>query len=71
MTLGDLYRKIGEMEQARRELVRATELDPNSAVGHYQLGRVYKEINQLDRAKAEFDRTAELQNRAAGSQSPR
>jgi Tfp pilus assembly protein PilF len=61
-----LYRKAGDMERARRELLRATELDPNNPKTHYQLGRLYKDLHEPDRAKAEFDRTAELQSRAAG-----
>ena len=71
MTLGVLYRKIGEVEKAKRELVRATELEPDNAIAHYQLGRLYKDLNDLDSAKREFDRTAELQSRAAGTHSPR
>ena len=55
------------MGRAQQELVRATQLEPDSAVAHYQLGRLYKESKDLDRAKAEFDRTSELQGRAAGS----
>ena len=53
---------------ARRELERATQLEPDNAVAHYQLGRLYKEIHDLDRAKVEFERTAELKSRAAGAQ---
>lgn len=71
MSLGVLYRKIGEVEKARRELVRATELEPDNAIAHYQLGRLYKDLNDVDRAKSEFDRTAELQSRAAGAHNPR
>jgi Flp pilus assembly protein TadD len=63
------YRKAGQMEPAQRELVRATQLEPDNAVAHYQLGRLYKEIHDLDRAKVEFDRTRELQTRSAGSTS--
>jgi len=65
MTLGVLYRKISEMENARRELVRAAQLAPDNPKAHYQLGRLYKDMKDLDRANAEFERTAELQGRSA------
>jgi Tfp pilus assembly protein PilF len=59
------YRKIGQMNSARRELERATQLDPGNAVAHYQLGRLYKDIHELDVAKVEFERTAEIKSGAA------
>jgi Tfp pilus assembly protein PilF len=65
MSLGVYYRKLGQMDLARRELERATQLDPDNAVAHYQLGRLYKDIHALDRAKAEFQRTEELKRRAS------
>jgi len=57
------------LDAARRELIRATSLDPQNPVAHYQLGRVYKDRNELERAKAEFERTAELESRAAAPKS--
>ena len=66
MALGVYYRKIGQMDAARRELERSTQLDPENAVAHYQLGRLYKDIHALDLAEAEFERTAGIKSRAAG-----
>jgi tetratricopeptide (TPR) repeat protein len=70
MTLGVLYRKINEMEKARRELVRATQLAPDNPRAHYQLGRLYTDMKELNLAKAEFARTAELQEKTASSHAP-
>jgi len=65
MKLGVAYRQVGQLEDSRRELEKATALEPDNPAAHYQLGRLYKEMHTLDRARAEFDRTAELESRAA------
>ena len=70
LTLGVCYRKLGQVELARRELESAVRLDPENALAHYQLGRLYAQIHALDLARAEFERTAELKSRAAAPQSP-
>jgi Tfp pilus assembly protein PilF len=70
LTLGVAYLRSGQMQDAQRELEKATELEPNNAVAHYQLGRLYKEIHDPEHAKAEFDRTAELHDKAV-SQTPK
>jgi tetratricopeptide (TPR) repeat protein len=69
LTLGVCYRKLGQVELARRELESAVRLDPENALAHYQLGRLYAQIHALDLARAEFERTAELKSRAAAPQS--
>jgi Tfp pilus assembly protein PilF len=63
------YLRIGQLPVARRELEKATQLEPDNAAAHYQLGRLYTQIHALDLAKTEFDRTAELQSTAAKAKS--
>ena len=57
------YLRVHRLDGARRELERATHLEPENASAHYQLGRLYQEVHDLARAEAEFDRTMELQIR--------
>jgi Tfp pilus assembly protein PilF len=52
------------LDEAKRELEQATQLDPNNAKAHYQLGRYYVEIHDVAHAKAEFDRTVAIQSHA-------
>src|SRR5437879_7836737 len=60
------YTTLFRSEDSRRELEKATALEPDNPAAHYQLGRLYKEMHTLDRARAEFDRTAELESRIVG-----
>jgi len=64
LTLGVYYRKLGQVELARRELESAARLDPENAVAHYQLGRLYKDMHDMDREQAELDRAQAKFDRA-------
>jgi Flp pilus assembly protein TadD len=49
--LGVLLEHEGNLEDAARELVRASELDPQYAEPHYALGRVYRRLGRQDEAR--------------------
>jgi TolB-like protein/DNA-binding winged helix-turn-helix (wHTH) protein/Flp pilus assembly protein TadD len=47
-------------EASIRESTKALEIDPDFALGHYQLGQVYAARHEADRAIAEFRKAIEL-----------
>ena len=63
--LGDAYYQMGQYDEAKKEYVLATQLDPASAFPHAGLGRLHEKDNDYDAAIAEF-REAERLNPSFG-----
>ena len=57
---GDLYRATNELEKARAEYTRVTELNPNGASGFQQRGHVNAFLGNYIEARADYDRAIEL-----------
>lgn len=58
--LGSSYMQQGKLDLARDKLVRATELDPKSALAHSVLGILYEQINDDAKAEVHYQRSVEL-----------
>jgi Tfp pilus assembly protein PilF len=58
-----VYREVGMYPEARAELERAVQLDPNDLRANYQLGLVYAKLGDKEAAKKMFDRADELRKR--------
>jgi cytochrome c-type biogenesis protein CcmH/NrfG len=54
----DLLKK-NKVDDAEKELVKATELYPKFAAGWFDLGKVYEQKNATDRAKASYQKAIE------------
>jgi len=48
--LGNVFARLGAIEDANREYQRAIELDPDMAEAHYQLGLSYVKLGRIDLA---------------------
>jgi tetratricopeptide (TPR) repeat protein len=59
-SLGIVYEKLGQIEQAVHHYQSALQLAPDAAYVHYNLGTLYKEQGQADEAQAEFERFLSL-----------
>ena len=57
---GSAYEKLGEYEQAIRDLDRAVALDPNLAVAYYNRGLAYGSKGEYDRASRDLNKAVEL-----------
>ncbi len=58
--LGCLYERSGRLEDAAREIRRATELNANDAASHYRLARLYDRLGRHSEAAAERELHAKL-----------
>lgn len=47
-------RQMGDLQPAQVDLLEATEIDPKSARGHFELGRVYKAKGDMEKALAAY-----------------
>ena len=73
--LFNLYRAIGALflhhagrnEEARAQLEKTFELDPNFWIAHLTLGKVYTQQRKYPEAMAEFAKARELSRRKLGS----
>jgi tetratricopeptide (TPR) repeat protein len=54
-TLGELYLKNGECEEAQKAMERYLEVRPNSPESHNYLGIAYVCLKQFDKAVKEFE----------------
>lgn len=61
--LGAAYREAGSYTEARAELERAIQLDPNDLRANYQLGLVYAKLGEPEAAKKMFARADDLRSR--------
>lgn len=59
-------RQMGELEQARKLLLEAAALDPNSARALFELGKVYQAQNQTDKAMESYFKALTLVFDASG-----
>jgi arylsulfatase A-like enzyme/Flp pilus assembly protein TadD len=59
--LGESYQNSGRLEEARRELERAVELDPTYDPALYYLGRLYARLGELEKSIAAYEATLALQ----------
>ena len=57
---GAIYLQAGEYDLARRYLVRAIALKPESGIAHHRLGIVLENLGRIDEAKALYRRAFEL-----------
>jgi len=65
---GQVYIEVGQFERARDDMLRATQLNPQSAVAHYYLGRAYAGLNDRPAAMVAYARAAELAQNEEGSE---
>ena len=65
--MGDLHRAKNELEKARDEYTRVTELNPQGAIGFQQRGHVNAFLGKYADARADYDRAIAL---ATPSQKP-
>lgn len=61
--LGAAHREAGSYAEARLELERAVQLDPDDLRANYQLGLVYAKLGEKEAAKKMFDRADALRSR--------
>jgi tetratricopeptide (TPR) repeat protein len=62
---GVIHYLQGQYDLAYRYLVRAVELQPDSAIGHHRLGLVLEHLGRPREAKAEYRRASDLGFKAA------
>jgi tetratricopeptide (TPR) repeat protein len=67
--LGAAHREAGNYAEARIELERAVELDPNDLRANYQLGLVYAKLGEKEAAKRMFARADDLRRRHRNQES--
>lgn len=67
--LGAAYREAGNYNEARAELERAIQLDPNDLRANYQLGLVYAKLGEQEAAKKMFARADDLRSRQRNQES--
>ena len=67
--LGTLYREAGSYAEARAELERAVELDPNDLRANYQLALVYAKLGEQEAARKMFARADDLRSRQRNQES--
>ena len=67
--LGAAYREAGNYTEARAELERSIELDPNDLRANYQLGLVYAKLGEQDAAKKMFARADDLRSQQRNQES--
>jgi tetratricopeptide (TPR) repeat protein/predicted Ser/Thr protein kinase len=60
VTLGMVYRGIGERDKAMVELNRAVSMDPRSAEGYRELGRAYGALDQAEKAENAYRKAIQL-----------
>ncbi len=60
VTLGMVYRGIGEKDKAVEELKRAVTLDTKSAEGYRELGRAYGALDQAENAENAYRKAIQL-----------
>lgn len=53
--LGIAYRRIGNLEAAERNLLRALESNPDHPIAHNELGIVYRETGRFRQARASYE----------------
>ncbi|MGW8368580.1 MAG: tetratricopeptide repeat protein [Gammaproteobacteria bacterium] len=56
--LGIAYRRIGNLEAAERNLLRALESNPDHPIAHNELGIVYRETGRFRQARASYITTS-------------
>ncbi|HEX2224852.1 MAG TPA: tetratricopeptide repeat protein [Thermoanaerobaculia bacterium] len=59
-SLGWAYFKLGQHEQARRQLERAVRLEPRDGTVHEHLGEVYEALGKPEQARQAYQRALEL-----------
>jgi predicted Zn-dependent protease len=57
---GKIFLSMGRYEDGIAALLRAVELQPNTASNHYQLGIAYQRAGQVELAREEFERMEHL-----------
>ena len=50
MNLGDIYKELGNINQALTSTLKSVELSPNNATAYVNLGGIYKELGELNKA---------------------
>ena len=57
---GNVYRNLGQYQQAIADYDKAIELNPNDAVAHNNRGHAYADQGQYQQTIADFDKAIEL-----------
>lgn len=60
LELGELYASRNENEKAVQQFLETVRIDPNSAMGHYQLGQTYRKLGKLRLAQKELAKYSAL-----------
>ncbi|WP_201278126.1 tetratricopeptide repeat protein [Scytonema millei] len=58
--LGNLWQKIGNLQQAKSNYLKILQIDPNFALGYYNLGITLKAMGQFVEAIAAYERAIQL-----------
>jgi tetratricopeptide (TPR) repeat protein len=58
---GMIHESFGQYEQAREDLLRAIELEPNNGDAWRRLGKVYEDSNQPNKALSAYQKAIEVQ----------
>ena len=58
--LGRAWLRLRQLDKAREALRRATEIDPDDAVGHLELAKVLEALNDTPGATREYERALQL-----------
>ena len=63
LDLGILEASTGNNEEAKKDFLRAIELDPTQKDAHWRLGRLYLSMGQKKEAQTEFAKMSELEQK--------
>jgi len=61
--LGKAYRKIGRLQEARREWEAVVKARPEDDQAHYLLGNLYRELGEAALARQELEKHREILER--------
>ena len=64
LRMGQVYSRVGNLEQARRIYARLIEANPDLAVAHYNLGGIYFRMKKPTYAIREYTRALEIEPRS-------
>ena len=62
MNLGEIYRNLGNLDQALASTLKSLELKPDNPTAHMNLGIIYKDLGNLDQALASTRKSLELKH---------
>lgn len=63
--ISQLYMQFNQTQDALREYLLLTKMDPNNAENYYQVGKIYEQTNQSNQAFGFFKKTIQLNKKHA------